>query len=458
MRLIATHGLSVRLGAQLALHDIDLAVDRGEIVTVVGPNGSGKTTLLRALVGAVAPSAGRVEQMPGLRIGYVPQRLHLDATLPITVARFLRLGARQRNGSIARALEDTGVPDLAGRQMTALSGGQFQRVLLARALLSEPDLLLLDEPAQGLDQPGMAALYRLVGAVRDRMGCGVLMVSHDLHVVMGATDRVIALNGVIWCEGPPVTVSSLPNTACCSAKRSRARSPSIATRRATAMRRRTRARRLPDPRLPCGGRRRARRGTARLLRCLAADRLFRRCDRPCGDPGRRGIARLFDVHGHWRAGCGRRNGDCRLDTLRGAALRWTRCWASPPMAASRWASWRSLWRPPRAIDVDAYLFGEILAVTRTDLAVIWGGAAAVLGLVVWRWSALLTATLSPELARGGGIDPEREQLAMTIAIAILVAVSIKVVGALLITAMLIIPAAAARRSPARRSAWRPARP
>ena len=208
MQLIAAHGLTVRLGAQLALHDIDLAVERGEIVTVVGPNGSGKTTLLRALVGAVAPAAGRVEQAPGLRIGYVPQRLHLDSTLPMTVARFLRLGARRRNGSIARTLEETGVPDLAKRQMTALSGGQFQRVLLARALLAEPDLLLLDEPAQGLDQPGIASLYRLVGAVRDRLGCGVLMVSHDLHVVMGATDRVIALNGVIWCEGPPVAVSS----------------------------------------------------------------------------------------------------------------------------------------------------------------------------------------------------------------------------------------------------------
>ena len=208
MQLIAAHSLTVRLGAQLALQDIDLAVERGEIVTVVGPNGSGKTTLLRALVGAVAPAAGRVEQMPGLRIGYVPQRLHLDSTLPITVARFLRLGARRRNGSIVRALEETGVPELAKRQMTALSGGQFQRVLLARALLAEPDLLLLDEPAQGLDHPGTAALYRLVGTVRDRLGCGVLMVSHDLHVVMGATDRVIALNGVIWCEGPPVAVSS----------------------------------------------------------------------------------------------------------------------------------------------------------------------------------------------------------------------------------------------------------
>ena len=157
---------------------------------------------------AVPPAVGSVERAPGLRIGYVPQRLHLDATLPMTVARFLRLGARRNSGDICRALEETGVPGLAGRQMTALSGGQFQRVLLARALLSAPDLLLLDEPAQGLDQPGIAALYRLVETVRGRLDCGVLMVSHDLHVVMGATDRVIGLNGIIWCEGPPTTVSS----------------------------------------------------------------------------------------------------------------------------------------------------------------------------------------------------------------------------------------------------------
>ena len=208
MQLIATHGLTVRLAGHLVLHDIDLAVERGEIVTVVGPNGSGKTTLLRALVGAVPLIAGSVERAPGLRIGYVPQRLHLDATLPMTVARFLRLGAQRGSGDIGRALEETGVPELAKRQMTALSSGQFQRVLLARALLSAPDLLLLDEPAQGLDQPGIAALYRLVGTVRGRLDCGVLMVSHDLHVVMGATDRVIGLNGIIWCEGPPMTVSS----------------------------------------------------------------------------------------------------------------------------------------------------------------------------------------------------------------------------------------------------------
>ena len=203
MTLIETRGLTVRLGKQLVLFDIDLAVERGEIVTIVGPNGSGKSTLLRALIGAVTVTGGSIIRAQGLRIGYVPQRLHIDGTLPITVARFLRLGARRRSVDVAGALEETGVPDLAERQMTALSGGQFQRVLLARALLSSPDLLLLDEPAQGLDHPGIPSLYRLIDALRTRLDCAVLMVSHDLHVVLSATDRVIGLQGVIWYDGDP---------------------------------------------------------------------------------------------------------------------------------------------------------------------------------------------------------------------------------------------------------------
>ncbi len=208
MSLIAAHSLSVRLNERLVLFDIDLRVERGEIVTVVGPNGAGKTTLLRAMIGAIAVQQGRVERAHGLRIGYVPQRLHLDTTLPLTVRRFLRLGARRNQAEIEHTLAETGVPDVAEQQMTELSGGQFQRVLLARALLAKPHLLMLDEPAQGLDQPGIAALYGLVEDFRTRLNCGVLMISHDLHVVMRATDRVIGLNGIIWCEGPPTVVSS----------------------------------------------------------------------------------------------------------------------------------------------------------------------------------------------------------------------------------------------------------
>jgi zinc transport system ATP-binding protein len=208
--LVRLTDLSVRYGARTVLHDVSLAIEPGEIVTIVGPNGSGKTSLLRALIGAVKPSRGKVTRKPGLRIGYVPQRLHIDPTLPMTVARFLRLPGGASAEAIARALHEAGVPDLSSRQMSELSGGQFQRVLLARALIGSPDLLVLDEATQGLDQPGSAAFYRQIEEVRRRTGCAVLMISHELHVVMSASDRVICLNGHICCEGAPAIVASAP--------------------------------------------------------------------------------------------------------------------------------------------------------------------------------------------------------------------------------------------------------
>jgi zinc transport system ATP-binding protein len=210
MSLIAAQNISVGYGANMVLRNVSLAIEPGEIVTVVGPNGSGKTTLLRLLIGAATPKSGRITQKPGLRIGYVPQKLHIDPTLPITVERFLRLPGGTPRTACATALERAGVPDLLHRQMSALSGGQFQRVLLARALINEPDLLLLDEATQGLDQPGSAAFYLQIEQVRQQTGCAILMISHELHVVMAASDRVICLNGHVCCEGTPEIVSAAP--------------------------------------------------------------------------------------------------------------------------------------------------------------------------------------------------------------------------------------------------------
>lgn len=210
MSLIAAENISVSYGANTVLRDVSLTVEPGEIVTVVGPNGSGKTTLLRLLIGAASPSSGRVTHKPGLRIGYVPQKLHIDPTLPITVERFLRLPGGTTREACTAALERAGVPGLSQRQMSALSGGQFQRVLLARALINEPDLLLLDEATQGLDQPGSAAFYLQIEEVRQKTGCAILMISHELHVVMAASDRVICLNGHVCCEGTPELVSAAP--------------------------------------------------------------------------------------------------------------------------------------------------------------------------------------------------------------------------------------------------------
>lgn len=207
--LIDISGLTVRHGGNTILTDVDLSISAGEIVTIVGPNGSGKSTLLRAIIGAVTPASGQV-RTGGVRIGYVPQKLHIDPTLPMTVMRFLSLPNRVSKEKAADALSEAGVPDIGARQMTDLSGGQFQRVLLARALLTNPDILLLDEPTQGLDQPGAALFYRQIEDVRARLGCAVLMVSHDLHVVMGASDRVICLNGHVCCHGTPEIVASAP--------------------------------------------------------------------------------------------------------------------------------------------------------------------------------------------------------------------------------------------------------
>ncbi|UWQ92222.1 metal ABC transporter ATP-binding protein [Rhodobacteraceae bacterium M382] len=210
MSLVEISGMSVRHGGLTALQNVDLTLRAGEIVTIVGPNGSGKSTLLKSIIGAVRPNTGSVRRKPGLRIGYVPQKLHIDPTLPLTVRRFLSLPRRVSTAEAGAALEQAGAGHLESRQMSGLSGGQFQRVLLARALLCKPELLILDEATQGLDQPGSAAFYRQIEEVRRDLGCGVLMVSHELHVVMAASDRVICLNGHVCCEGEPEHVASAP--------------------------------------------------------------------------------------------------------------------------------------------------------------------------------------------------------------------------------------------------------
>jgi zinc transport system ATP-binding protein len=207
--LVSARHAGYAIAGHRILRDVSLELSRGEIVTIVGPNGSGKTTLMRLLIGALRPTEGAIETRHGLRIGYVPQRLAIDHTLPITVDRFLALSDRDpaRRRSV---LEQFGAAGLADRQLIDLSGGQFQRVLLAQALLRSPDLLVLDEAAQGLDQPGIAHFYRQIETIRTQLGCAVLMVSHDLHVVMSASDRVVCLNGHICCEGTPMTVSNAP--------------------------------------------------------------------------------------------------------------------------------------------------------------------------------------------------------------------------------------------------------
>ena len=207
MSLMTFRNVTVRLGGQIILHDVSCAIDRAEIVTVVGPNGAGKSTLLRVAIGAVKPDPGNVALRPNLRVGYIPQRLHIDGTMPISVRRFLALPNRRSAVATFEALCRVGLAGKEDAQLSTLSGGQLQRVMLARALLGEPDLLLLDEPTQGLDWDGTSDFYRTVASVRDATGCGVLMVSHELQSVMSFSDRLICLDRSVRCAGAPETVA-----------------------------------------------------------------------------------------------------------------------------------------------------------------------------------------------------------------------------------------------------------
>lgn len=189
---------------------VDLSINRGEIVTLVGPNGSGKSTTARLALGIVKPDEGKVTRAKKLRVGYVPQRFEIDWSLPLTVDRLMQLTDRLGPDAVSSSLESTGVAHLAKSEVRHLSGGEFQRVLLARAIARKPDLLVLDEPVQGVDFTGEVALYELISNIRDTLQCGILLISHDLHVVMAATDRVICLNGHVCCEGTPQSVSENP--------------------------------------------------------------------------------------------------------------------------------------------------------------------------------------------------------------------------------------------------------
>jgi zinc transport system ATP-binding protein len=207
--LLKAENISVIKGERSILKDASLSLHAGEIVTLIGPNGAGKTTLVRVVLGLMDTDTGKVERKTKLRIGYMPQKLHIEPSLPLTVDRFLGLTTCEEHEKQTN-LELTGVSHLRFSPMQSLSGGETQRVLLARALLQKPELLVLDEPVQGVDIAGQAKLYQLISQIRDERGCGVLMVSHDLHLVMASTDTVICLNQHVCCHGHPEKVSADP--------------------------------------------------------------------------------------------------------------------------------------------------------------------------------------------------------------------------------------------------------
>ncbi len=208
--LVSLNHVGVQRGGRWLVRGVDFCVRRGEIVTLIGPNGSGKSTSAKTAIGIMKASEGKVERLEGLKVGYVPQKLAIDWTMPLTVRRLMTLTGSIAERDIDSALEAVGIGHLAPSEVQYLSGGEFQRALLARAIARKPDLLVLDEPVQGVDFQGEIALYDLIASIRQTSGCGILMISHDLHVVMAATDTVICLNGHVCCRGTPQMVTQSP--------------------------------------------------------------------------------------------------------------------------------------------------------------------------------------------------------------------------------------------------------
>ena len=205
--LLEITGACLTRGRRRILDHVNIAVRPREIVTLVGPNGAGKSTLIRAALGLERLDAGEVRRAPNLKIGYQPQRLALDQSLPLSVKRFLTLTQSAPQMRLQHVLTEVGVPHLIDASVHTLSGGEWQRVMLARAVLRQPGLLVVDDPTQNVDIAGAVEIYQIIGRLRDEIGCGVLMVSHDLNVVMAATDHVYCLNSHICCSGHPADVS-----------------------------------------------------------------------------------------------------------------------------------------------------------------------------------------------------------------------------------------------------------
>lgn len=208
--LVDLQQIGLQVDTKVILESINLKIHAGEIVTIIGPNGAGKSSLLRIVLSLIKPSSGKVAIAKGLRIGYMPQSLSVESLMPLSVRRFLLLSPRADARKSAMVAEELGLSAYMDTPIQAVSGGELQRVLLARAILNEPELLVLDEPAQGIDINGQVKLYNLISEVRTKLGCGILMVSHDLHLVIAGTDQVVCLNKHICCSGHPATVTQHP--------------------------------------------------------------------------------------------------------------------------------------------------------------------------------------------------------------------------------------------------------
>lgn len=208
--LLSVKNLYFKSKSKTLLENINFDIKNKEIITLIGPNGAGKTTLAKAIIGITKAHSGSITRSDGLVIGYVPQYLHINSFLPINVEQFLSLACSCSSKDISNALKEVEAEQLINEQMKTLSGGEFQRVLLARAIIRKPNLLILDEPVKGMDLDGQSKFYQRIKDIRDKLNCAVLMISHDLHMVMAASDRVICLNRHICCAGHPEHITNDP--------------------------------------------------------------------------------------------------------------------------------------------------------------------------------------------------------------------------------------------------------
>ena len=204
--LVKLDNVGISINDKWLVKGVSLQVEKNKIVTLIGPNGSGKSTTAKIALGIYKKIQGKVEKYTN-KVGYVPQKISIDWTLPLRVKDFMTLTESLDNETITEALSLTGVIHLKEKNLSDLSGGEFQRVLLARAISKKPELLVLDEPVQGVDFTGEIALYELIKKICDELNCGILLISHDLHTVMTATDHVVCLNGHVCCSGSPIDVA-----------------------------------------------------------------------------------------------------------------------------------------------------------------------------------------------------------------------------------------------------------
>ncbi len=208
--LIKVEDVSVNRDRRQILNNVSLEIAEHDFVTIIGPNGAGKTMLLKCLMGFYKPNSGKVLRRSNLKIGYLPQRLGVDHSMPITVRRFLQLRKKVTQSEFEQVIDETSIRSLLNQPLYVLSGGELQRVLLSRALLENPQMLILDEPAQNLDVSGQLAFYKLIENIHSRRRLTLLMVSHDLHLVMSSTRKVVCLYHHVCCSGEPQVVTKDP--------------------------------------------------------------------------------------------------------------------------------------------------------------------------------------------------------------------------------------------------------